>query len=337
VKNADPKAHSLEASLLRHLKQEWKLPALQYKTPPKPITGGFETSILKIQLNDTPTNVPATLIVRIFKSYASLGIALRESIIQNAVAAVRIPAPRVFLTCSDSSILGGEFNIMEYLSGKPMIETQQDDHPEMLARTHIQLHKVDPAPIIKTLAVHGFDKERFSLQGRLASMQKHIAEAGYDWLKPGLAWLHKNKPVIGKLAICHGDFHPLNILIHENEISGVLDWGGFRISDPMLDVAATKTIGSILAPVLVPGAISSNYIKRYLSAYQARRPLDVHKLRYFEVVRMILGLIDGAKGQYAWKHKEIVTPIYNTLREYTGLKIDIPTYLYSSKKTEYST
>jgi aminoglycoside phosphotransferase (APT) family kinase protein len=230
--------------------------------------------------------------------------------------------------------LGGEFNVMEYLSGQPMIETPQNNRPELLARTQIQLHKVDPAPIIKTLAVHGFDKERFSLQGRLAWMQKQIAETGYDWLKPGLAWLRKNEPVIGRLAICHGDFHPLNILIHDDEISGILDWGGFQISDPLLDVANTKTIGSLLAPVLVPGAITSNYIQRYLSAYHAIRPLDAHKLRYFEVVRMILGLIDGARGQYAWKHKKIITPIYNTLREYIGLKIDIPTHLFSCNKAE---
>jgi aminoglycoside phosphotransferase (APT) family kinase protein len=326
VKNTDPEANSLGATLLQYLKQEWKVSALQYKSSPKPITGGFETSIFKIQLQNAPKNIPETLIARIFKRYVSPETALRESIIQNAIADAVIPAPRVFLTCSDTSILGGEFNIMEYMSGRPMIETQRDDHPELLGRTHIRLHDVDPVRIIKTLTAHGFNEERFSLYGRLNWIQKRINDSGYDWLQPGLAWLRQNKPTITELAICHGDFHSLNILMHDGRISGVLDWSSFCISDPILDVAATKVILSILAPVLLPRSVPPDFVERYLAAYQIQRPLETKKLTYFEVVRMISGLINGADGQYAWRHKDVMIQVYNTLREYTELKINFPKY-----------
>ena len=184
MKNVDLTARSLEASLLRYLKQKWKLPSLQYKTPPIPITGGFETSILKIQLNDTPRIVPSTLIVRIFKRHASPGKALQESSVQNAVAASGFPAPRVFLSCSDSSILGGEFNIMEYMSGTPMFGTPVGRLPETLGTMHARLHGIDPRPIIQALQAHGFDERRFTLQGQFNWMQRQIDSEGYDWLQP---------------------------------------------------------------------------------------------------------------------------------------------------------
>lgn len=329
VIDTGPENNSLGATLLQYLQREWKLPTLQYTSPPTPVMGGFETLIFKIQLQNPPKKIPEILIVRIFKRYANPGTALRESIIQNAAAAAGVPAPQVFLTCSDSSILGGEFNVMEYLSGRPMIETRRDDHPELLARTQIQLHAVDPVSVMTTLATHGFEEECFTLQGRLKWIQTQILQEDHIWLQPGLAWLHRNKPIITTLALCHGDFHPLNILIHEEKISGVLDWSSFQISDPAHDVASTKIIGSILAPVLIPGAISQNYIERYLAAYQAKQPLEPHKLRYFEVVRLIQGLIDGAKGQPAWRHKDIITSIDDALKAYTGLEIRIPQDLYS--------
>jgi aminoglycoside phosphotransferase (APT) family kinase protein len=286
--------------------------------------GGYETSILKIHLKNPPEGIPETLIVRIFKQYASPGTALRESIIQNAVAAAGVPAPRVFLSCSDSSALGGEFNVMQYMSGTRMIDTQRDDSPELLARSQNQLHAIDADPIINTLATHGFKEERFTFPGRLQWIQRQILEKDCHWLQPSLTWLQQNEPHIPQLVICHGDFHPLNILMEGGKISGILDWSSFQISDPAHDVASTKMIGSILAPVLVPGAITPDYIERYLVAYRTLRPLDANKLQYFEVVRLIQGLLDGIDGQPIWRHRDIVASIGPALQAYTGLDIRIP-------------
>lgn len=324
MKHSDRDDHSLEALLLRFLQREWKHPTLQYTSPPQPIMGGYETSILKIHLQNPPTGIPETLIVRIFKQYASPGTALRESIIQNAAAAAGVPAPPVFLSCSDSSVLGGEFNIMQYVSGTRMIDTQRDDGPELLAQSQNQLHTIDADPIINTLATNGFKEERFTLPGRLQWIQRQIFEKECHWLQPGLTWLQQNEPLIPKLVICHGDFHPLNILMEGGKISGILDWSSFQISDPAHDVASTTMIGSILAPVLVPGAIAPDYIDRYLAAYRALRPLDADKLQYFEVVRLIQGLLDGIDGQPIWRHRDIVASIGTALQMYTGLDIRIP-------------
>jgi aminoglycoside phosphotransferase (APT) family kinase protein len=327
VDKTESTINSLAPILLQYLKREWKLPSLRYQNWPIPITGGFETSIYKIQLQGTPSDIPETLVLRIFKHYASPRKALQETVVQNAVASAGIPAPRVFLTCMDKSIFGGEFNIMEYVSGRSMFEMQQNDLPETLGRTHARLHDVDPVPIMKLIAMQGFSEERFSLQGQLNGMQKRIDQGDYDWVQSGLAWLRQNEPPITKIVICHGDFHPQNILIYDGEVSGVLDWSNFRVTDPMLDIATTKVLLTILAPVLVPGSIPSDFMERYLAAYQTRHPINTERLKYFEVVRLVLGLIDGADGQNAWRHPDVLIQIDDVLKENTGLKINIPKYL----------
>jgi aminoglycoside phosphotransferase (APT) family kinase protein len=271
-------------------------------------------------------NASDTLILRLFPQHASPRKAQWEAIVQNALAALGIPVPRVVLTCTTPSILGGEFNIMKYVSGQPMIDAQQDDLPELLGRAHARLHEIDPVSVTKQLANHGFSAERFSFQGRLNGMQKRIAEAGYDWLTPGLQWLHENKPRFTKSVICHGDFHPLNILMHEGKINGVLDWSGFRLADPAYDIASTKVVLSIFAPVLRPGLLSPDFMERYLAAYKTKHPLNSYNIAYFEVARLILVLVDGADGQVVLRHKDIIAHIHYILREYTGLTINIPKY-----------
>ena len=116
-------------------------------------------------------------------------------------------------------------------------------------------------------------------------------------------------------------------------VSGVLDWSGFRIIDPAHDVAATKVIMSTVAPVLVPLLVRSllpdysgphpiltpNYVERYLAVYHKNRPLIQEQLTYFEVHRLILGLVDGAGGFEVWRHPDILTQIQHAIREYTVL------------------
>ncbi len=53
-------------------------------------------------------------------------------------------------------------------------------------------------------------------------------------------------------SICHGDFHPLNILVKEGQVTAVLDWPGFSIADPVLDVAYTVVLLTIPAKHLFP-------------------------------------------------------------------------------------
>jgi len=39
-------------------------------------------------------------------------------------------------------------------------------------------------------------------------------------------------------TICHGDFHPLNILADKNQTTGVIDWSNAVIAEPAMDVGS---------------------------------------------------------------------------------------------------
>jgi aminoglycoside phosphotransferase (APT) family kinase protein len=318
---------AFSTALLTVLRREWGCPALAYQRRPQPLAGGFETSIFEFQLRGAPTERSGRLILRVFQDYAEPGKALRESIVQNAVAATGYPAPRVFLTCSDASLLGGEFNVMEKMPGDLMFTTPFATVPETLGRLHAALHQLDPAPVQRTLVAHGIDVGRISLQGIFHWVRRRIDAAGYGWLRPGLEWLLANRPARRRAAICHGDFHPLNILMQDGAVSGVLDWSGFRIADGALDVAATKVILAIAAPALVPSArtaLSQGFVARYQSAYEELMPLSPESLRYYEVLRCIQALLEGADGQAAWRTPAIVTQLLTTVQEYAGLEVQRP-------------
>ena len=316
----------ISRKLLVFLRQEWKSPHLEYQTPLRPITGGFETSIFQAQLRGAPKAIPAGLVLRLFAGRVT-GQAMRESIVQNVISATNYPAPRVFLTCQDKSVLGGEFNIMEKMPGKPMIESPSETIPEILGMSHAALHRIDPAPLERALEEEGIAQRRLSLEGVFDWIRRRISSQGYDWLKPGLTWLEENRPETGLRAICHGDFHPLNILMREGKVTGVLDWSGFRITDPVLDVGATKIVLSILAPVLVPGTMTTGFVEHYLFAYKKESPtFSPMRLRYFEALRCIQGLLEGADGQQAWRHPEVLTRILSMISSHTGLEIRRPQY-----------
>lgn len=324
--NAERGMDSLSQALLVYLRREWRLPLLEYQSLPKPIVGGFETSIFEFQLRGASGDLSGRLILRLFRGGYEAGRALRESVVQNTVSATGYPAPRVFLTCLDESVLGGEFNVMEKMPGKPMLENPSERLPETLGRIHAALHQIDPNPLKRMLEAQGIDERRFSLQGLFNWIRGRIDSAGYDWLRPGMDWLDENRPEIGRVAICHGDFHPLNILMKDEKVSGVLDWSGFRITDPALDVAFTKVIISIPAPVLVSGFVSEEFVERYLSAYQRELPVSHESLEYFEALRCVMALLEGADGQVVWRHPDILTQVLEHLYACAGLRIKRPSY-----------
>ena len=317
------------ATLLGVLRQAWGCPSVEYQRHPQALVGGFETAIFEFQLRGAPADRSGPLILRVFREYAGPGKALRESLVQNAVAATGYPAPRVFLTCHDASLLGGEFNVMEKLPGAVMFSTPLAAQPETLGQLHAALHQLDPTTVQQTLAAHGIDVTSVSLDGFFNWVARRINAAGYSWLRPGLDWLLAHRPAGGRVAICHGDFHPFNILMQDGVVSGVLDWSGFRIADCALDVGATAVILAIAGPALVPGAQAvdfQGFVERYLAAYEAEIPLAPARLRYFEVLRCIQALLEGAEGQAAWRTPTIVTQLLTTIRAYTGLEVPRPSY-----------
>jgi aminoglycoside phosphotransferase (APT) family kinase protein len=266
------------------------------------------------------------LILRVHSEKTPPSQCLFEASVHNAVVNEGYPAPRVHLTCADSDVLGGVFMIMERMPGVPMLE-MKENLPEALAEAHISLHHIDPNPLVRQLESVGITKPIYSRDGTLSWVRKLIDDQGFDWLDGGFQWLWDGIPPDPvDPVICHGDFHPLNILMEGDRVSGVLDWPGFRVWDAAYDVACTKVICAQAAPPLLPdlGLDFREFTDRYFHLYQLKNPLTSEKVEYYEAYRCFRGILEGRRGHLALSHPKIQMNFSDRFEEVTGIEIKLP-------------
>jgi hypothetical protein len=115
-------ADALGAHLLGHLRGALGPPELEFAEPPSPVIGGFDTRIFAYRVRGAEAAWSGPLILRALARKADPLRVLRERAIQNAVAALGYPAPRVVDACTDPAVLGGAFLAMERLPGRVLPE-----------------------------------------------------------------------------------------------------------------------------------------------------------------------------------------------------------------------
>ena len=309
--------------LLAYLRSELDAPALAYRTPLTQMQGGYETCSFRFQLDGAPDGFSGPLVLRLYPAMYGAYDAEWGSAVQNLLADQGYPVARVPLTCTDASILGGAFYLMEFLPGELMIGAPYETIPGLLGQAHAHLHGLDPAPLVRALEEGGFDPRHYRIEGRLARLQEQ-ADA-YPWLAEAVAWLLRNQPPEPEqLCVCHGDFHPLNLLVQEGRVTGVLDWPGFLIADPALDVANTLTLMETSGKHLLRIAQWEIVIQMYLAAYEAERPLDRMHLDYYRARRCVGALAEGARGQQVWQQPPVVRDLVEVVQQVTGVRVTLP-------------
>ncbi len=102
----------------------------------------------------------------------------------------------------------------------------------------IRLHQLPAEPLLRAITAAGIDADAVTFEGQLALLNTIVERSNLVGLKPGLAWLDEHRPAQAQeAAICHGDFHPLNILAENGRPTGVIDWANVVIAEPAMDVA----------------------------------------------------------------------------------------------------
>lgn len=295
MNNSNGHLDQISNKLLSFLQDELKESGIEYSSGLEPLTGGYETSIYRFQLTGTPVELSKPLVLRLHPEFHEADQAMWEGTIQNVLAGQGLPVARVYFKNADKSILGGVFCIMDHLPGTILDAGPDDDIPRVLGKTHADLHNLDPAPVIGLVGKKGTDEYKLSYS-RLLDRLNIIADTR-PWIREGLDWLIENRPPDpSRLVMCHRDFHGHNILVIGDKVTGILDWGGFRIADPALDVASTLMLITITGRYM-PGEIIKMerdlLATRYLAAYQAHTLLDSTHLEYYQVFRCLSVLARG--------------------------------------------
>jgi aminoglycoside phosphotransferase (APT) family kinase protein len=320
---------TLSDKLISYLRAKLGNPAIDFAAPLTRLQGGYETSTYCFELECASDELSGPLVLRLYPQFYGTRNAIWESTVQNVLAGEGYPVAHVHVVCTDMSVLGGAFFIMDHLPGRLLAAAPRGSVPGLLGKTHAALHNIDPAPLIKALDDKGIAERDYGLASRFDWLGEKADKLG--WIRQGVNWLLDNRPPEPeRLSVCHGDFHPFNILYDQGKVTGVLDWPGFAIADPVFDVANSIVLITIPSKHLAPsmGDLSSVdwdlMADLYLAAYRAHRPLDDTNLDYYRVRRCVLTLVQGSEGQKVWQHPLIVRDLLAYILDVTGIQITLP-------------
>lgn len=300
--------------LLARLRADLDAPDLAYAEPPAALPGGSEAHTCTFRLAGAPPEFAGPLVLRLCRpAYGSTRL-LREARVQDAVARAGYPAPRTLLVSDDGAALGGPFLVMERLPGRTV--TGDGPLPDAFAEAHLALHRLDPEPVIRAL---GTRETPAGAVDPADTVDVFRMRAGLQ-LKflPAVEWLAANRPAAPvRPAVCHGDFHPLNVLFRAGRVSGVLDWVGCTVGDPVGDVAATAVLLGVVGRHVLASPEAGRLEAAYLEAYGAHAPLEPDRLVWHRVRRCIAGLLDGADGIGIWRHPPLRRDLAAEVRRLT--------------------
>ncbi len=317
--------------------------AVSFAAEPVRLTGGFDTVTMAFRLADAPEGLGGELILRVLPLAAPLVRLRREVATHEALAGADFPAPRIFLHEENAEPLGSPFIVMERLAGETMwgaaMGPQGDRRrlltlPRRLAAAHALLHGIDGKHLAASAQSHGIDPALLTVVGELGRIRGRIAKTGLIGLLPGIDWLERNlrRPQEAEV-ICHGDFHPLNIMVAGDRLVGVIDWPQAIAAEPAFDVACTLVLLRF-ADAGFAGPLRSLFelaramlVRRYLAAYRAARPFRDANIAYYEALRVLSALVSA--GEYPpgprnpWHKPHVLAALYRHFEAVSGVKVEV--------------
>jgi aminoglycoside phosphotransferase (APT) family kinase protein len=330
----------LSHRLLGHLRARLGA-GVGFADAPAPLSGGFDTTILAFRLSGAPAEWERPLILRVMTRGDSAPRVLREAAVHAAVVEAGFPAPRVLLQETELAPLGLPFLVMERLPGETMWSAAAKAGlpaflamPRRLAELQARLHRLSGDGLRNSARALGVDLSAMSVQADVQRLRERIAREGLQGLLPGADWLASNLPAPAQAeVICHGDFHPLNIMMDGERLTGVIDWANTVIAEPVYDIASLRTI-ALYADPGVPAAargvtslMRRLMVRRYMSVYRATAPLQTRNLPYYEAVRILSALtFAGEQRPQAgnpWNASHTVKRLVRRFERISGVRVRI--------------
>lgn len=215
----------------------------------------------------------------------------REFRVLTAMASAGVPVPRVYNLCTDDTVIGSMFYVMDMVPGRVFWDprlpglsaAERGAIFDSLNATIAQIHSLDPTAI----GLSDFGRSENYLQRQVArwSKQNELSKTVENPAMQHLGdWLTRHMPQEHPARIVHGDYRLDNVLIHPTEprIVAVLDWELSTIGNPIADFAY-HMMSWRLAPELFRGLagvdfgplgipLEQDYLSRYLHRTGLARP-----------------------------------------------------------------
>ena len=190
----------------------------------------------------------------------------REYKVIKALHKVGFPVAEPLGYCSDTSVIGSEFYLMDYVQGRLFWDPRlpEVDNIERAAlyeemnRVIALMHSLVPEEI--GLADYGKPGAYVSRQVERWTKQYRASETELIPAMDNLiAWLPKNIPTTDDTRLVHGDFRLDNMIFHPTkpQVLAVLDWELSTLGHPLADFAYHVMVWR-LAPGLFRGLAGSD-------------------------------------------------------------------------------
>ncbi len=227
----------------------------------------------------------------------------REARLLGALAGSAVPHPALIASCSDESVLGAVFYLMEPIEGFNATSGLPASHCDAAVQHRMglsmveglaALHGLDPFAI----GLDGFGKVDGFLERQVGRWQAQLDSYGALAGWPGPAelgdvkaigqWLDANRPERFVPGILHGDFHLANVMFDNDspELAAIVDWELATLGDPLVDLGwllATWPDGSDNSITSVSPWIGFPTARELVDHYAARSSRSLDRLDWYGV------------------------------------------------------
>ena len=168
----------------------------------------------------------------------------REYKVLSALANEDVPTAKTYALCTDDSVVGTWFYIMEYLDGRVIWDSTTGpyspaERAAMFDSANLavaRLHNVD----FKAVGLSDFGKHTDYIMRqytRWAGQYEYTKTEENPYMDNLIEYLPKNVPADDSCSIVHGDLQIANMMMHaaKFEVIGILDWELSTLGSPLSD------------------------------------------------------------------------------------------------------
>jgi aminoglycoside phosphotransferase (APT) family kinase protein len=266
---------------------------------PSTVGAGFDSYIHLVDLGggELPAAWRAPLVVRLLPSVDRVGQSHREAAVQGWAASKGFAAPAVLEVLAPDDLFGLPAQVMERAPGTTMLDA-------LTARPWRALALVRQLADIQ-LALHALPLDGWPsstdpvvlVDQRLALSRRAAGALGDAELSAAVERASDLADIatMGPPVVCHGDFHPLNVMV-DGATASVIDWTDAGLGPREADVARTLLLFQV-ASIAASSALERQLLKvagprlasRYRRAYEASAALDEGRLRAWEALHALHG------------------------------------------------